>query len=70
MTFSIEPIFRSFETLDKCSQTCDGGRQTRYRYCVGGTAGDIGCEGLTEEAFQAPFKKLYLKNQQKKFLEI
>ena len=36
----------------KCSQTCDGGRQTRYRYCVGGAAGDQGCEGLTEEAFQ------------------
>ena len=70
MTWSIEPNFRSFETLDKCSQTCDGGRQTRYRYCVGGSAGDIGCEGLTEEAFQAPFKKLLTEKSTKKFLKI
>jgi hypothetical protein len=34
---------------DKCSETCGGGQRNRYRNPIGGTIGDIGCEGFGEE---------------------
>ena len=43
--------------FDKCSATCSGGRQTRYRYCIGGEPGSEGCEGLPEEAFECNTEK-------------
>ena len=34
---------------DKCSETCGGGQRNRYRNPIGGTIGDVGCEGFGEE---------------------
>ena len=43
--------------LDKCSATCSGGRQTKYRYCIGGEPGSDGCQGLTQEALECNTQK-------------
>ena len=45
-------IWSQWSDFDKCSATCSGGRQARYRYCIGGEPGTEGCEGAAEEVFE------------------
>lgn len=35
----------SWSSWRTCSRTCNGGSRLRIRQCIGGEAGEIGCEG-------------------------
>ncbi|CBY37450.1 unnamed protein product [Oikopleura dioica] len=44
-----DPYWSKWSEKNKCSETCGGGTQSRFRFCIGGEPGDVGCEGIVEE---------------------